>query len=75
MMDKLKEAKDKIAVESGFPDWDELYNFTVRSSNPPVIAQLIESYMERACKLVIQDMDNEIVRLKEYEFMYNSLNK
>lgn len=42
----MKEIKDKIAQEKGYPNWDAFYNWVAREGEyPSVVAQQIESAM------------------------------
>lgn len=50
----LSEIKDMIAIENGFPSWEEFYNWTAREGErPDVVAQIIESVMTEACKRLL----------------------
>jgi hypothetical protein len=55
----MKEIKNRIAVEKGYPSWDEMYDWISRpGQKPEVVAQLIESAtIEYAKELIIDAVD------------------
>lgn len=42
----MKEIKDMVAQEKGYPNWEEMENFIIDHNYPVVVAQLLVSAME-----------------------------
>jgi hypothetical protein len=54
----MKHLKDRIAIEKGYPSWDEMYNWISREGQrPEIVAQLIEAavqdYVKAHCELLL----------------------
>lgn len=50
---KIKEAKERVAIKKGYPSWEEMENFIIDNNQPVIVAQLLVSAMEDVCKLII----------------------
>ncbi len=63
----MKEIKDKLAKEKGYPNWDVMYCWISRKGEfPEVVAQQVEAFMQEASDLYCVEMIYQYVSANEY---------
>ena len=56
----FEEAKDQVAKEYGYSNWDELYNWIARDGElPPVVAQLMEAALKKVCEQLCEKIKEQ----------------
>lgn len=53
--------KDRIAIEKGYPSWDDYFDWICRpGERPEVVGQLIEAATIEYCKRLIEQTEDEM---------------
>lgn len=53
--------KDRIAIEKGYPSWDDMFDWICRpSERPEVVGQLIEAATKEYCRRLIEQVEDDM---------------
>lgn len=64
----MKEIKDRLARENGYPNWDVMYCWISRKGEfPEVVAQQVEAFMAEASDLYCIEMIYLYVSANEFQ--------
>jgi len=65
---KINELKNRVAIEIGYPSWDEMENFIIENNKQVAVAQLLVSAMESVSQVYNIDLIEYIKKLEEGSF-------